>query len=372
MLVLVVNVGSTSLKFKLLDMDHDGRELSRGRFERIGLAASPCKAHTDVIAQVLAGLEQPPDAIGFKAVHGGSISGAVRVTDEVLAIMERFADAAPAHNPPCIAVMKMLRERLPNVAQVAVFETAFHHTIPLPRQVYAIPYEWTEKLGIRRYGFQGASHRYVATRIHERVPQATRIISCHLGESCSVCAIDHGRSVATSFGMTLQSGVPHNHRVGDFDVFALQTLLKHGLNLEEVFHRLTRDAGLVGMSGLSSDMRDIERGAAAGDSRCKLAIDAFVESVRHHIGACLVALGGCDVLAFTGGIGENSTAIREAICRDLVWAGIDLDANKNRARAAEEEISAVESRAQIWIIPANEESIVARETVAVLKKEMAN
>lgn len=365
--VLVANLGSTSFKFKLLDMEQDGDVVARGGYERIGQSGSPFKTHADVIDVILKDLPRKPDAIGFKAVHGGPISGAVRVTDEVIAIQEQFADVAPAHNPAYVAAMKAFRAKLPDVPQVAAFETAFHQTIPLARQIYAIPHEWTEKLGIRRYGFHGASHRYIATCVRELLgPQARRVISCHLGGSCSICAIESGKSVANSFGMTAQSGVPHNNRVGDFDTFAVCKLLKQNLTWDEVLRRLGKEGGLLGMSGVSPDMRDVEKAAASGDKRAKLAIDAFVESVRHFIGAYLVVLGGCDVLVFTGGIGENGIAIREAICRNLEWAGIALDPQKNQLRGREEKISKVESGAEVWIIPSNEELIVARQTVAVL------
>jgi len=368
MLVLVANLGSTSFKYKLLDMERGGAEIARGGYERIGQKDAPYQSHGDVIDVILKEIGRKPDAIGFKAVHGGPISGAVRVTDEVIATMEQFADVAPAHNPPYIAAMRAFREKLPTTPQVAAFETAFHQTIPLARQVYAIPHEWTEKLGIRRYGFHGASHRYIATRVPELVgkERSRRIISCHLGGSCSICAIDHGKSVANSFGMTAQSGVPHNNRVGDFDTFALMKLTKQGLSLDEIFRKLGKEGGLLGMSGVSPDMRDVEAAAARGDQRARLAIDAFVESVRGFIGQYLVILGGCDVLAFTGGIGENGVALREAICRNLHWAGIVLDPHKNPVRGKEEKISSVESDTEIWIVPTNEELIVARQTVAVL------
>lgn len=369
MLILVANLGSTSFKYKLLDMELDGAEVARGAYDRIGQADSPYRTHGDVIGVILKELKQKPDAIGFKAVHGGPISGAVRVTDAVITTMEQFSDVAPAHNPPYIAAMKALREKLPSVPQVAAFETAFHQTIPLARQVYAIPYQWTEEWGIRRYGFHGASHRYIATRAAEIAPDARRVISCHLGGSCSICAIENGRSVANSFGMTAQSGVPHNNRVGDFDTFALQKLIKHGLSFDEIFKKLGKEGGMFGLSGVSPDMRDIERAAAGGNERARLAIDAFVESVRHYIGAYLVVLGGCDLLAFTGGIGENGIAIRQAICHNLDWAGIVLDPRKNQVRGTEIKINKVESSAEIWIIPTNEELIVARQTEAVL---MAN
>jgi acetate kinase len=365
MLVLVANLGSTSFKFKLLDMEKNGDVVARGGYERIGQQGSPYATHGDVIDVILKECGRKPDAIGFKAVHGGPISGAVRVDEKVIATMEQFADVAPAHNPPYIAAMRAFREKLPNIPQVAAFETAFHQTIPLSRQIYAIPHEWTEQLGIRRYGFHGASHRYIATRVKELVPEARKVISCHLGGSCSVCAIENGKSVANSFGMTAQSGVPHCNRVGDFDTFALMKLTKQGLSLDDIFKKLSKEGGMLGMSGISPDMRDIEQ-AAATDARAKLAIDAFVESVRGFIGQYLVALGGCDVLAFTGGIGENATGIRDSICRNLDWAGISLDPSKNQVRGKEEKISSVESDTEIWIVPTNEELIVARQTVTVL------
>jgi acetate kinase len=201
--VLVANLGSTSFKYKLLDMDADGEILAKGGYERIGQPGSSCATHGDVIDVILKELPKPPDAIGFKAVHGGPISGAVRVDARVIATMEEFADVAPAHNPPYIAAMKAFSQKLPKTPQVAAFETAFHQTIPMSRQVYAIPHEWTEKLGVRRYGFHGASHRFIATRVREILgADARRVISVHLGGSCSTCAIENGKSIDHSFGMT--------------------------------------------------------------------------------------------------------------------------------------------------------------------------
>src|SRR4051812_25294587 len=276
MRVLVANLGSTSFKFKLLDMERDGEVVARGGYERIGQKDSPYRTHGDVIDEILKQCECVPDAIGFKAVHGGPISGAVRLTKEVIATMEEFADVATAHNPPYIAAMRAFGERLPKVPQVAAFETAFHQTIPLSRQVYGIPHEWTEKLGIRRYGFHGASHRYIATRVPELIGRenSRRVISCHLGGSSSICAIENGKSVANSFGMTAQSGVPHNNRVGDFDTFAVRRLTKQGLGLEEIFTKLSKEAGLFGISGVSPDLRDIDREANAGNPRARLAVEA--------------------------------------------------------------------------------------------------
>jgi acetate kinase len=367
MRVLVANLGSTSFKYKLLDMSAGGAELAHGGYERIGQPGSQYPDHAAVIDAILQALPEPPEAIGFKAVHGGPISGAVRVDEHVVATMEQFADVAPAHNPPYIAAMRAFATKLPKVPQVAAFETAFHQTIPLARQMYGIPHEWTETLALRKYGFHGASHRYIAERTRQLLgPECRRVISCHLGGSSSICAIENGKSVGNSFGMTAQSGLPHANRVGDFDTFALLKLLKHGHTLDEIFRKLAKEGGLAGMSGVSPDMRDIEKAAAAGNARAQLAIDAFVEAVRRYIGEYLVVLGGCDCLVFTGGIGENGIAIREAICRDMQWAGIELDHVKNQVRGKETKISSVESNCEIWVLPTNEEIIVAQQTVAVL------
>jgi acetate kinase len=393
MIVLIANLGSTSFKYKLFDMS-DGHEavLAQGAADRIG--TPPSKWSVEIGTQKSEGSANLPDhaaaielhlkelvargaiesieavdAIGFKAVHGGPISGAVKVDENVLATMERFSDVAPAHNPPYIAAMRAFQKRLPGVPQVAAFETAFHQTIPAARQVYGIPYEWTE-LGIRRYGFHGASHRYIATRVAQIAPDAKKIISCHLGGSCSISAIQDGQSVANSFGMTAQSGVPHASRVGDFDAFAISKLLAAGIDLPTIFRRLGKEGGLLGISGLSSDLRDIEKAAAAGHARAKLAIEVFIESVRHFIGAYLAVLNGADAICFTGGIGQHGTAIRAAVLHGFDYAGIALDPRKNGSArgSAETRIEAAASRAQIWVLPTNEELIVARQTIGVLRE----
>ena len=370
MRILVANLGSTSFKFKLLDMEQNGKVVARGSYERIGQSGSKFATHGDVIDVILQEIGSKPDAIGFKAVHGGPISGAVRVDQQVVDTMQRFADIAPAHNPPYIAAMKAFATRLPDVPQVAAFETAFHQTIPMKRQVYAIPWEWTQDHGIRRYGFHGASHRYIATRANELItPVPRRIISCHLGGSSSTCAISDGKSVASSLGLTPQSGLPHNNRVGEFDIFAMQRLGKLGLGVDEVLKKLSKEGGLLGISGVSNDLRDIQQAAEQGNERAALAIDAFVESIRHYIGASLVVLGGVDALIFTGGIGENSSLIRRLVCENLRWTGLSLDAKRNEQRGVETKISSDDAAGQIWIIPTNEELIVARETQAVLQNK---
>lgn len=389
MIVLICNLGSTSFKYKLFDMSKGEAVLASGAADRIGQGKSSwsiegqgrsAQGTTDLADHAAAidlHLQQllklgaiarlsDLDAIGFKAVHGGSISGAVRVDDEVLATMEQFTDVAPQHNPPYIAAMRAFMKELPDVPQVAAFETAFHQTIPLARQVYGIPHEWVEKLGIRRYGFHGASHRYIATHMAEIAPQVRRVISCHLGGSCSICAIRNGQSVANSFGMTAQSGMFHASRVGDFDSFALLKLLKAGIDLDTVFQKLGKEGGLKGLSGVSADMREVEQAAKRGDQRAELAVDAFVETCRHYLGAYLAILNGADVIVFTGGIGQYGKAIRAAICRDMDYAGIVLDETKNQNAGGKDDARIDKGRVAIWVIPTNEELIVARQTVEAL------
>jgi acetate kinase len=395
MLILVANLGSTSFKYKLFDMASNERVLAVGGADRIGQAQSVWSV--EVGSQKRSGEASLPDhgaaielhlaqlvdlgairaigdvqAIGFKAVHGGPISGAVVVDDHVLATMQQFADVAPAHNPPYIAAMRSFKAKLPSVPQVAAFETAFHQTIPLPRQVYAIPYEWTQ-MGIRRYGFHGASHRYIATRMAELAPGARRIISCHLGGSSSVTAIADGKSVATSMGLTPQSGLPQSGRVGDFEIFSLLKLHAAGLSTDEVLRKLGKESGLAGMSGISPDLRDIEAAAAKGHERAQLAIDVFAESIRSYIGQYLVALGGIDAICFTGGIGQNSRVVRSRVLANLDFVGVRMDEARNQSTGGSQEgrIDAAGSRVQLWVLPTNEELIVARQTMQVLAKPAA-
>jgi acetate kinase len=387
MKILVANLGSTSFKYRLFDMT-DGRQLARGGVERIGAAESRCFVEIggqkneltasvpDHAVAVRACLEQLTDskdgclqdagevaAIGFKAVHGGRVSGVLRVTPDVLAAMEEVSQVAPAHNPPYIRAMRLLSERLPAIPLIAAFETGFHATIPERLRLYAAPLEWAEEHQLRRWGFHGASHRYIAERMAELTGRDDlRIISCHLGGSSSLCAIRAGKSVATSMGMSPQSGLPQNNRVGDFDPFALPMLMRRtGKSLDELLDTLANQGGLLGLSGVSGDVRDLESAAAAGNQPAQLALDFFTSSVRHYLGAYLVELGDADAIVFTGGIGENSASVRSAICRDLQELGIVLDAEKNATARGEKRIDSPASRVQLWIMPTNEELIVARQ-----------
>jgi acetate kinase len=283
--------------------------------------------------------------------------------------MEEMADVAPAHNPAYVAAMRLLADKLPEIPLAAAFETGFHHTVPDRNRYYPAPYEWAEKLHVRRWGFHGASHRYIGTRMAELLGRAdARVISCHLGGSNSLCAIRAGQSVATSMGMSPQSGIAHTNRSGDFDPFAIPLIMRHtGMSLAEVLEELAERSGLLGLSGLSGDVRDLEDAAVKGHARARLALDVFASDIRRALGAMLVELGGAEAIVFTGGIGENAVNVRAAACADLEELGIVLDPAANRAAAGESRISAAHGRVQIWIVPTNEELIVARQTQQLLE-----
>jgi acetate kinase len=392
--ILVANLGSTSFKYRLFDLGDPAEPLlARGGIERIGSTAakvvfksprgerelvSHIADHGAAVQLCLDQLTDPEigvlldaaevSAIGFKAVHARNLTGVHLVTEKVLKAMEAFADVAPAHNPPYTKAMRMLSERFPKLPLVAAFETGFHRTIPEAQQRYAIPDAWATEYGVRRWGFHGASHRYISWRMAELLGRKDlKIISCHLGGSSSLTAIRNGESVACSLGMSPQSGLPHNNRVGDFDVFALPVLLREtGKSLEEILDILANQSGLEGMSGAGRDLRDIEAAAGQGNAKAQLAIDVFVASIRQYLGAYLLELGGADAIVFTGGIGENSTVIRSAVCRELGWFGIELDLVSNAGGAAERLVSTEGSRVQVWTVPTNEEIVVARQSKELL------
>jgi acetate kinase len=393
MKILVANLGSTSFKYRLFDMA-DERQLARGGVERIGSAESPCFVeiagkrqelrarvpdHAVAVRQCLAQLTEPATgclqseaevaAIGFKAVHGGRISGVQRVTPDVLAAMEEMSLVAPAHNPPYIKAMRLLAEKLPDLPLVAAFETGFHATIDDRLRFYPAPYDWGEKLHIKRWGFHGASHRYIAQRASQLLGRYDlRIISCHLGGSNSLCAIRGQQSVATSMGMSPQTGLPHNNRVGDFDPFAIPLIMQaEGMSLHQVLDTLAERSGLLGLSGISGDIRDLEDAAAQGKARARLALDVFVAEIRRHLGGMLIELGGVDAIVFTGGIGENGVNIRAGVCANLTELGIEVDPARNAEAKGESRVSTDASRVQVWTVPTNEELIVARQTKHALE-----
>jgi acetate kinase len=385
MKILVANLGSTSFKYRLFDMT-DERVIARGGVERIGSEASRCfvevagkrtettlaaKDHAVAVRLCLTQLTEtkclssPSElaAIGFKAVHAQALTGVHRVDEQVLAAMEAYNEVAPAHNPPYVTAMRLLAKELPQIPLVAAFETGFHETIAPANRLYAVPLEWAEQHGIKRWGFHGASHRYIAERTAHLLgkPNAA-IISCHLGGSSSLCAIKDGQSRANSLGMSPQTGVPHNNRVGDFDAFALPAIMRAtGKTLDQVLDDLANRSGLEGLSGFK-DLRDIEAAHEQGNQRASLALDAFAESVRHYLGAYLVRLRGADAIVFTGGIGENSVRLRYYVLAGLEWFGIHVDWDKNATAKGEARFDAPNSRVQLWIMPTNEELIVARQS----------
>jgi acetate kinase len=395
MKILVANLGSTSFKYRLFDMA-DERVLARGGVERIGSPMSRSHAQTDrgaleqeapvadhaaaveACLQLLANpqfgvLASPSElaAIGFKAVQAQGLIGVHRVDARVLAAMEAYEDVAPAHNPPYIRAMRLLAEKLPHIPMVAAFESGFHESIAAPERLYAVPAEWAAKYGIQRWGFHGASHRYIAERTAELLNQpAARIISCHLGGSSSLCAIEKGRSRANSLGMSPQTGLPHTNRVGDFDPFALPAIMRAtGKTLKQVLDDLANRSGLLGLSGgVSNDLRDLENQSRKGNQAARQAIEVFVASVRHYLGAYLLLLNGAEAIVFTGGIGENDASIRAAVCANLDWFGIALDPVRNQDVKGECPIHSRASRVQIWIMPTNEELIVARQAKELLSK----
>ena len=393
MKILVANLGSTSFKYRLFDMPGE-KQIARGGIDRIGQDAdSNCFVEIgghreelqqripDHAAAVQMCLDQLADpntgclssiddvaAIGFKAVFAGTLSGVRLVDDSLLAAMEQLSGVAPAHNPPYVRAMRQLQSGFPNIPLVAALETGFHDSIPEEHRAYAVPYEWKQQHQVQRWGFHGASHRYIAQRIAKIIGNDDlRVISCHLGGSSSVSAIRGQRSMANSLGMSPQSGLPHNNRVGDFDPFALPVLMRAtGKSLEELLDDLANNSGLLGLSGMSGDVRDLEQAAAKGHERAEFALKTFEAAIRHYVGGYAALLGGVDVIVFTGGIGENSTRIRHAVCTDMEWAGIHLSEEHNNSATGEARIAAVDSNVDLWVVPTNEELVVARQTAKII------
>ena len=387
MLILVCNVGSTSLKYKLFDMPA-AEVLAEGKTERVGRgdAIFSYRNRRNGFSEKLEGISVPGyaegirlflryllgegsgalrsmdelEAVGFKTVLAKGYYGVHELTEEVLAAMEAYVPVAPAHNPPYIEAIRVFRSLLPDKRMVGCFETAFHTSIPLARRLYALPYEWYERYGICRLGYHGASHGYIARQIRTRAGERFKLISCHMGGSGSICAIEDGKSVDTSFGFSLQTGIPHANRAGDLDAYVIPFLLSQGLSMEEILEGIGKKGGLLGISGLSNDLRDIEAAAREGNARAALAIDAFCEAVIRYIGAFTAELGGMDYLVFTGGIGENSVLVREKVCSRLACLGVKFDAAANRDLQGEGTISAPDSPVTVLVLPTNEELGIAQ------------
>jgi acetate kinase len=386
MRILVANLGSTSFKYQLFRMDGQGHEvLARGGYERVtdhGKAITDCLAAL-LLQGVLQSTEEI-DAIAFKTVLGRNLSGCVEADDAVLKALEGFASVAPAHNPPYAEGIRQFARILPKARRVALFETAFYQWVEPAASCYALPRAWRNEAGIRRHGFHGASHKFIAERsaewlgredvaenarrLYQVGPQPLegpplRVISCHLGGSSSVTGIRNGVAIGTSMGFSPQSGLPQNNRVGDLDSGALPHAMRSlGLSLEQAELQLTRESGLLGLSGVSNDIRDVIAAAESGNPDAHLALDHLTHSIRHWIGAFLLELGGLDALVFTAGIGENNPQLRRAVCRNLETFGIHLDDSLNQTcRATEADIATPGSPARILVLPANEEQVLARE-----------
>lgn len=385
--VLVINCGSSSLKYQLFDMAKE-TVLAKGLVERIGLEGS-CLTHRvgedktvieqnipDHQAAISLVLEQVRGlgeikAVGHRVVHGGEKFSASTVIDaEVLKAIEECVELAPLHNPPNIIGIKACQALLPGVPQVAVFDTAFHQTMPPKAYIYSLPYEYYEKYRIRRYGFHGTSHRYVAQRAAQLLGKPLdqlKLITCHLGNGASITAIDGGKSVATSMGFTPLEGLTMGTRSGDIDPAIVSYIMeKENLTAEQVTGILNKKSGVLGISGVSSDFRDLEAAAARGHERARLALEIFCYDVKKYIGAYLAVLNGVDAIVFTAGLGENSSVVREMVCRDLEALGIAINAEKNQVRGQEADISAPFARVKVLVVPTNEELMIARDTVAVL------
>jgi acetate kinase len=393
MKILIANIGSTSLKWRLFDFANNAeRVLHKGGFERV---TDYAKAVEDCLAQLKeAGSitsERDLAAVGFKTVIAKNVTGCVRLDERVLKAMEDFNGLAPAHNPPYITGIRLFAQRMPGVSLVGLFETAFYQFAPEPMMRYAVPDSWHD-IGVRRWGFHGASHKFIAERsaeilgrndVAERARRLyvdgakvsapgvpLRVISCHLGGTSSITGIRDGVAIGNSLGMSPQSGLPHNNRVGDLDAEALPYAVKTlGLSAEEAQRQLSKEGGLKGLAGgVSNDIRDIQDAAAKGNAKARLAIDVFVSEARRWIGGYFFQLNGADAIVFTAGIGENRAELRTAICADLDQLGIALDTEKNNStRATEALISAANSRVKVMVIPTNEELVVARETKRFLE-----
>ena len=393
MKILICNAGSTSLKFKLYEMPQ-AVVLATGKVERVGsrddaiFAYQNCLKGTSVkqeqacvpdyrvgIQMFIQHLTCGADAalsdisqverVGYKATLSKGYLGVHEITDEVLEGMRQWLPLARLHNTAYLQTMAIMRELLPMAVFVGAFETSFHRDIPLARRLYGLPYEWYEKYGVQRLGYHSASHSYIADVLNEKRTHY-RAISCHLGGSCSVCAIRDGKSIDTSFGMSLQSGVVHAARVGDMDGDMILFLKSVGLSEEEIIDGMQNKGGLLGISGISGDMRYIEAAAQQGNERAQLALELFASSVAHYIGAFYVNLGGLDDLVFTGGVGENSDVLRRMVCQKLAALGVSLDEERNLT-VKNGCISAPGSKANVWVLPTDEELGIARSTYAFQK-----
>lgn len=395
--ILICNVGSTSLKYQLFDMDHGEQVLASGGAERVGAAKSSfyhknnltgdnlrmdavfpthkeaiCKMLEFLLAGSIGSLEEIA-CVGFKVVHAKGVTGVQLLTEDVLKAMADFNSVAPAHNPPYIAAIRQFQDLMPHTPMIGSFETAFHANMPPEAYLYPIPIELSRKHAIRRYGFHGASLEYLSTWTAKTMGRDDlKLVCCHLGGSGSLCAVKNGISIDTTMGIGLQCGVLQNNRIGDMDPYIIFYLVEEcGMTLDEVKTMLQTKSGLYGLSGgVSNDLRDIQEAADQGNEDCKNAVKAYAYSIKKYIGAYVAAMGGLDAVVFGGGIGRNSAAVRQQALEGLECLGIHLDTEKNAAPAGGDDISVTGSPARIYVVDTNEEIIVARKAKALLE-EMA-
>ena len=391
MKILVLNCGSSSLKYQLINMENE-EVLASGKYERIGEKEAfithkvngqkikidnPAYNHTEAIEFTLKQLLNPEykvidsldeiNAIGHRLVHGGEkISDSVVIDDNVIDVLKEYTDLAPLHNPACILGIEACKDVMPDKPMVGVFDTAFHYSIPKERYIYPVPYEYYKKYSVRKYGFHGTSHKYVSQRLAEienKPIEDMKIVTCHLGQGSSICAIEGGKSVDTSMGLTPLGGIPMVTRSGDLDPSVLLYIMKkEKLSVQEMEDILNKKSGVSGISGLAPDFRVIEQAANDGDEKAQIAMDNFKYSVASFIAKYAVAMNGIDSIIFTGGVGENQINIRKGICEQLKFMGVELDNEKNQIRSEEKLISKDTSKVKVYVIPTNEELMIAKET----------
>lgn len=399
MKILVLNSGSSSIKYKLIDIDGaDSKVLAEGGIEKIGLAGGFLKFkradgsketvelglidHRLGIEAILKNLTDPKegvlksyseiDAVGHRVVHGGEkFSESVLITDDVKAKIRECYDIAPLHNPANMTGIEAISEILPDVPQVGVFDTAFHQTMPAKAYMYALPYKYYAEDGVRRYGFHGTSHRYVSAQVCNFLgvdAKDKKIITCHIGNGASMAAVVGGKCVDTSMGLTPVEGLMMGTRVGDVDPGTLTYLMtKHNLSADDLQKVINKESGLLGISGVSNDMREIDAAIADGNERARLALDMYMLRITKYIGAYAAEMGGVDIIVFTGGVGENQTTLRAEVCKTLGYMGVEIDPERNKVRGEEVVISSDASKVKVCVIPTDEELTIARDTAALVK-----
>ena len=396
MKILVINCGSSSLKYQLIDMDGE-KLIAKGTYERIGEASflthkingqkyvlqHPAKTHKEALdfaIQQLLNKDYPAissldeiGAIGHRTVHGGEyFKESVIIDDEVIKRIEECSSLAPIHNPCSLIGIRACQELMPGKPMVAVFDTAFHQTIPEERYIYPIPYKYYEKYKIRKYGFHGTSHYYVSHRIAEvlgKPIEDLKIVNCHLGQGASICAIQGGKSVETSMGLTPISGIPMCSRSGDLDPSIVTFLMKNeNMTADDIDNMLNKDSGIWGICGVSKDVRDIEAAIDEGNEKAKLALEHYKYKIAEFIAKYAVAMQGIDVITFTAGVGENQVRVRKGICEYLKFMGVKIDDERNKVKSEEALISTDDSSIPVWVIPTNEELVIARDTLRLVTK----